>query len=656
MGPLADYPFGDSVRVVDDTTGRNQYDSESVFTPNGTLIVAWGDMRNSTCAHIFYTRSFDGGLTYEPNRPMIGMTYCNHSPSLAVSPNGTVYLGFIHYRDGTRRVFFSKSTDDGATFSTPLRVTDDQGEIDIDPEIAVDGLGNVHLVFLKEMGTGFPRPMYWDVFYSRSTDDGATWSPNIQLNDDGMTCEQRTPEIAADILGHVYVTWADYRTSPAQSFFTYSNDTGQTFVPNKLLDASGTTVFSGYPFLHVDSGQVLHTTFSGSIVWPRKLGIYYMKSTDFGMSFSTPFEVSKDNVEHQQYPEVKTDFLGRIHIVWNNLSAEVDIFYANSTDGGMSFNPGFRVHESQADEQHEPSLSISPSGGMVITWTDMRNVDYDIYSSSTAGSTPPDLVPPSAPTLRRAVLTGPGLKDVEIFWNASEDEGVSGGTVRYELWRATEYSGPYSCLDAVAADGSPNYSDIDSGAGEGDSNNYFYRVYSVDASFNRNATEEIAGKFVRAMQSGVQLISIPLVQENESLESVLQTVRHDKAWYYDSSSKEWKWHMTFKSYRRGLWHMNQTMGLWVNVTENSNLTVAGMVPARTSTPLHSGWNLVSFPSFNASYTTQYLKMDTGAVRVEGYDLTPPYNLRVIGDSESLQAGHAYWVKVEADVDWVVEVA
>jgi uncharacterized protein YlxW (UPF0749 family) len=48
-------------------------------------------------------------------------------------------------------------------------------------------------------------------------------------------------------------------------------------------------------------------------------------------------------------------------------------------------------------------------------------------------------------------------------------------------------------------------------------------------------------------------------------------------------------------------------------------------------------------------------MNTGAVRVEGYYPSPPYRLRVLGDAEVLLAGEAYWVKVEADNEWLVDV-
>jgi hypothetical protein len=149
------------------------------------------------------------------------------------------------------------------------------------------------------------------------------------------------------------------------------------------------------------------------------------------------------------------------------------------------------------------------------------------------------------------------------------------------------------------------------------------------------------------------------MQSDESIETVLQTVWYDKAWYYDSSSQEWKWHMSFKGYRRGLWSVNHTMGLWVNVTGNCNLTVAGVVPAQTTIHLHQGWNLISFPSFNASYSVSELKAEVGATRVEGYISMPPftpYMLEVLGDGMALQAGYGYWMRVPSSVDWVIEVS
>jgi hypothetical protein len=264
---------------------------------------------------------------------------------------------------------------------------------------------------------------------------------------------------------------------------------------------------------------------------------------------------------------------------------------------------------------------------------------------------------PMPPNDLSAVLSGVDFEDVLLSWALSLDDGLGRDNVaRYEIHRGSVYdpSGSSYVLYASVPSGTSVF--IDVGAGEGSASNYFYRVSAVSVSNATSFCTNQAGKLTRPLSQGQNLISIPLIQSNESTETVLQTVKYDKAWYYDSSSQEWKWYMTSKAYRRGLWSVNRTTGAWVNVTEDSNLTVAGIVPAQVTMHLQKGWNLVSFPSFNTSYTAYNLKMDTGALRVEGYDPTFPYHLRVLGDAEVLQAGYGYWVRVQENLDWTIEVS
>ena len=214
-------------------------------------------------------------------------------------------------------------------------------------------------------------------------------------------------------------------------------------------------------------------------------------------------------------------------------------------------------------------------------------------------------------------------ENVTISWVLSPgDGGGLGSVVLYEIFRGPSYDPEGSTYALVAALLNGTSSFVDSLAGEGDPNDHFYRLCAMDASSNRTCARSQAGKFTRPFTQGPNLVSIPLIQSNESIETVLQTVQYDNAWYYDSSSQEWKWYMKSKTYRRGLWSVNHTMGIWVNVTENSNLTVAGVVPAQTTIHLHEGWNLVSFPSVNTSFTVADLKASLPVERVEGFDPAP----------------------------------
>ena len=263
---------------------------------------------------------------------------------------------------------------------------------------------------------------------------------------------------------------------------------------------------------------------------------------------------------------------------------------------------------------------------------------------------------PSSPLMDEARLTGTNLRDIDVRWYKSADDGSGeNDVVRYDVFQSYDLTGPYTLAGSVPATGQPVYGWTCGGCGEGNPSNHFFYVEANDSVLQTRSPNKV-GKFTRPLSKGPNLISVPLIQSISSIGTVLQTVRYDSVWFYDSSSQEWKWYMTSKDYKRGLWNVYGSTGLWVNVTEDSNLTIAGVVPAQTTIHLYEGWNLVSYPSFNSSYTVADLKVETGATRVEGYDSAPPYFLRVLGDADVLQAGYAYWIRVDADIDWMIEVS
>jgi parallel beta-helix repeat protein len=263
---------------------------------------------------------------------------------------------------------------------------------------------------------------------------------------------------------------------------------------------------------------------------------------------------------------------------------------------------------------------------------------------------------PLTPSGLQAVLSGGNLEDVTITWSLSSDDGAGqNSVVGYAVYRYTTYN-PYGLgygLIASLPNGTSQF--VDSLAGEGNPNDYFYQVCAIDVSNETLCAENQAAKFTHSLSEGLHLISVPLVQLDESMDAVFQTLRYDKAWSYDPVSEEWNWFMSSKPYMGALRTMDHTSGVWVDVTGDSNLTVAGIVPRSTPIRLFSGWNLVGYPSFDTDYSVAELKVGTGAVRVEGFDpSSPPYFLKLLADGELLQAGLGYWVKAETETVWIVE--
>ncbi len=477
---------------------------------------------------------------------------------------------------------------------------------------------------------------------------------------------------------------------------------------------SGTPSNFGIFLSDVANGRVAGAAISGN-----RDGIYLWKSTNLsiaannissndmdGVSFNSCTNVSivANNLSSNLWLGIAVGDSTDVSILANNISSNGwgGITIGSSTDVSirtnnvssnlkgieLMFSTNVSVHHNtligntvQAMDSAGPENAWDdgyPSGGNY--WSDYTGVDrysgpnQDRPGSDNIGDTPHDvdynsqdryplmfsgaMVPPRPPEISQATLSGKDLENVTLTWSLSPDDGRGlKSVVAYEIYRNMSYNSRGLGYELIASLPNGTSTFVDNYTGEGDPNDYFYRVCALDLNDNTTCAMDQWGKFTRLLSQGPNLISIPLIQSNESIERVLQTVEYDKAWYYDSSSQEWKWYMTSKGYRRGLWNVNRPMGLWVNVTSDCNLTVAGIVPAQTAIHLYEGWNLVSFPSFNSSYTVADLKAEIGATRVEGYDLTAPPNfLRVLGDAEALLAGEAYWVKVDVDVDWIVEVA
>lgn len=362
-----------------------------------------------------------------------------------------------------------------------------------------------------------------------------------------------------------------------------------------------------------------------------------------------------------------------------------NIISYNSLDGLYIFDSSFNhvYHNSFIDNADQGGGLFDeinswddgyPSGGNY--WSDYAGTDQfwginqDVPGSDGIGDTPYDvdydnqdryplmatsMVPVRPPTVMMAELTGQMYENVTITWDLSPDDSVGANpVVGYTIFRSMTYDPTglgYSSIASLPAGTSEFIDDL---VGEGDPNDYFYRVCAFDQNNKTSCANVQAGKFTRPLSKGPNLISIPLVQSDEATERVLQTVEFDKAWSFLAVENKWKWFMTFKPYKGDLRTIDHGMGVWVNVTERSNLTVAGLVPSTTSIHLHAGWNLVGFPSFDDAHTVSDLKASVVVEEVEGFDAsTPPYLLRTLTDGGLLKTGFGYWINISTDDMWTV---
>ncbi len=293
---------------------------------------------------------------------------------------------------------------------------------------------------------------------------------------------------------------------------------------------------------------------------------------------------------------------------------------------------------------------------VLIQWPVGGHSPYDhLPSTSPDQKETTDTDPPATPVLASAVLAGPSNENVLITWSLSADDGAGDNDVsHYAIYchDGYDYEGDgYSYLGQVSS-GTTSY--VHSLAGDGNSFNHFYFVAANDTSGNSNWSGQ-AAKFLIPFETGKQIASIPLVQEDTTLEVVLRTLEgsYKHVRYYKSSdqSGHWKSYWTFKTYRT-LFDIDHTMGFWIDIVKPDDFVMAGLVPDVTQIELGYGWNFVGYPSFIERTLSQALA-GVDWVKAQGYDDNPPFNLKQLTGSDILRAGEGYWVWVDVPQVWEV---
>ncbi len=268
---------------------------------------------------------------------------------------------------------------------------------------------------------------------------------------------------------------------------------------------------------------------------------------------------------------------------------------------------------------------------------------------------------PAPPTELWAVLVTGSPEDVKLEWTASVDDGAGQDDVAgYTIYKSiNDVNGPYSFEAWVPAlkIAGHTYEWTDDGAGDGDSNNYFYIVRANDTSNNEEQNENRVGKFVSNLAKGWNLMSVPLVQKDTTREVVLQTldpnydaVRGYKAGY----SRPWlNWKRDKPNQMNDEIEINHKEGYYIYMISSDDLVTAGQVAEEVSIPIKAGWNLVGYPCLIARTRNDALSSIEGNYNKVIYCDASVKKLEKLGPDDLMEPGMGYWVHGIADCTWTI---
>ncbi len=294
----------------------------------------------------------------------------------------------------------------------------------------------------------------------------------------------------------------------------------------------------------------------------------------------------------------------------------------------------------------------------------VNGVEYKYYvtAQNMVGESPPSnqasAVPIGVASEPRNLEAHGELDHIELEWDPPSTDGGSTIT-QYWIYRDDSY---YDYVDA------PNTSYTDYTVDSGVEYAYYVRARN-SVGLGPESDHAYAASFTTyditlsssGPSNGWNFISSLLIPDDTDIETILNdptygiSDSYDRVMYYDSMDGSWKSYVPGRaSHFNMLTEWDETMGIWIRMTDNVTLTIKGAEPVNTTIVLYPGWNMVGYPSS----ITGNNGLPTEVTIIGRFDASEEYNIAYVystGDHE-FEPGEAYWIynDEEYSVDWIVE--
>jgi Neuraminidase (sialidase) len=245
------------------------------------------------------------------------------------------------------------------------------------------------------------------IMFSKTMDQGMTWSKPVSISkitgdclDDDLTAEGAVPAVGPN--GEIYVAWA----RDSKIWFNYSLDEGKTWLEQELeianqvkgwvLDIPGIYRCNGLPVTVCD---ISNSKYKGNVYvnWGDQRNgeddtdIWLKKSSDGGKTWSKDIKVNGDDSKHHQFLSWMTvdQVTGYIYLVYydrrNRDDEHTEVYLSFSKNGGDSFTD-HKISETAFKPNPKVFFgdytNISVHNGVIRPiWTRLDNFKISLYTA-----------------------------------------------------------------------------------------------------------------------------------------------------------------------------------------------------------------------------------------------------------------------------------
>ncbi|MFO7991592.1 MAG: sialidase family protein [Thermoplasmata archaeon] len=336
---------------------------------------------------IYYKNSTDGGFSWSNDIRLtdgINDVYCR-KPDIGLNESN-IHIVWNREKAGapaeTKEIYYRNSTDGGISWGDTKMISEDDDNSSEAPRCVVNG-DNIHVAWVDSRFGSLQS----EVYYRRSVDGGITWDNGLgdTTSDRRLTHDFSNPGAPWIALNgsNIHVVFCDDRDTDFDVYYIRSTDNGATWdnglgtVNEERKLTSNSTDHA--PGAIAVEGDTIHVVWVDEI-WPGpEYEIYYRNSTDNGASWGGAQQLVGPS-PLAWAPELECNE-SNVCMVWNDQrddGSHSEVYIINSTNSGGDWGGVTRL--TSVDNEHSGSPDIGFSDGKkYVVWVDLRYGNEEIY-------------------------------------------------------------------------------------------------------------------------------------------------------------------------------------------------------------------------------------------------------------------------------------
>lgn len=312
-------------------------------------------------AQMAHQHGHDGGGGAGCAEPTLA---CATTATPAFGADGALWLAWA----AGGRVSVARSGDLGRSFTDAVAVNPEPARLDTGPDerprIVVDRDGGVHVAYATFRDDAYNG----EVFFTASTDGGASFAPPQPITTDGAS--QRFEVLAFDPAGRLFAAWLDKRNAAASRgegrpyvgaalAFAWSDAAGASFSPARIAkDNTCECCRLGVAFTAAGNPVVLFRNVFDDHVRDHAIITFSDPHTPGPVHRVSDDDWRIDACPHQG-PSLAVAADGSYHAVWFTGGAvRQGVFYARSSDGGRTFSAPMALGSSDRNPSRPYVLTV----------------------------------------------------------------------------------------------------------------------------------------------------------------------------------------------------------------------------------------------------------------------------------------------------------